>query len=139
MKIVYPTDGSKTAGEALTFAIEAAKAYRAEVVVVSVVQQMDAPHETIAGLEKVLLDFARECSTKAVDVIRKHHVKVEERVEIGDPPEVIDRIAREEKACCIVMGTHGRTGLARALIGSVADRVIRRSPCPVTLVPSRES
>jgi nucleotide-binding universal stress UspA family protein len=42
--------------------------------------------------------------------------------------------AREEEADLIVMGTHGRTGLAHALIGSVAEKVVRKAPCPVLTV-----
>ena len=50
---------------------------------------------------------------------------------MGDPAAEIVRIAEEEKPEMIVMGTHGRTGLTRLLMGSVAEAIVRRSPCPV--------
>ena len=61
------------------------------------------------------------------------------RIEAGEPSDAILRVAKESGADLIVMGTHGRTGLSRLLIGSVAEAVLRRATCPVlTLrVPSK--
>lgn len=53
------------------------------------------------------------------------------RLTIGDPAGEIVRIATEEGVEMIVMGTHGRTGVSRMLMGSVAEAVVRRAPCPV--------
>lgn len=52
----------------------------------------------------------------------------------GDPAEVLVRLSEERQVELIVMGTHGRTGLARLLMGSVAEQVVRRAPCPVLVV-----
>jgi universal stress protein A len=61
------------------------------------------------------------------------------RVEAGEPSDTILRIAKEVQADLVVMGTHGRAGLSRLLIGSVAEAVLRRSTCPVLTirVPSK--
>lgn len=61
------------------------------------------------------------------------------RIEAGEPSDTILRTASDGGADLVVMGTHGRTGLARLLIGSVAEAVLRRSPCPVLTirVPSK--
>lgn len=56
------------------------------------------------------------------------------RVEAGEPSDLILRIASEGGANLIVMGTHGRTGLSRLLIGSVAEAVLRRASCPVLTI-----
>ncbi len=66
------------------------------------------------------------------------------RVEVGEPSDTILNVAREAEVDLIVMGTHGRTGLSRLLIGSVAEAVLRRSTCPVLTIrvaskASRES
>jgi universal stress protein A len=63
------------------------------------------------------------------------------RVEAGEPSDTILHIAKDGGADLIVMGTHGRTGLSRLLIGSVAEAVLRRSVCPVLTirVPSKAS
>lgn len=54
----------------------------------------------------------------------------------GDPAEVLVRLASERQVELIVMGTHGRSRLARLLMGSVAEQVVRRAPCPVLVVKS---
>jgi nucleotide-binding universal stress UspA family protein len=58
-------------------------------------------------------------------------------VESGMPAaDIIVRYAERQRASLIVMGTHGRTGVSRALLGSVAERVVRTAPCPVLTVPA---
>ena len=56
---------------------------------------------------------------------------------VGDPPDEINSYARRVVADFIVVGTHGRTGIRRALLGSVAEQVVRRAHCPVLVVPGR--
>jgi hypothetical protein len=60
--------------------------------------------------------------------------RAERRLEEGDAVTEILRVAEEAPADLIVLGTHGRTGLARLLMGSVAEQVVRRAPCPVLTV-----
>jgi nucleotide-binding universal stress UspA family protein len=60
--------------------------------------------------------------------------RVEYRLEEGDTARAILRVAREAAADLIVLGTHGRTGLPRLLLGSVAEQVVRAAPCPVLTV-----
>lgn len=61
-------------------------------------------------------------------------IAVEHRLEYGGPAAVILEVAQEIGADLIVMGTHGRTGLRRLLMGSVAERIVRTAPCPVLAV-----
>jgi len=61
-------------------------------------------------------------------------VCVEHRLGEGDPATVILEVAEETGAGLIVMGTHGRTGLGRLVMGSVAEQVLRTAPCPVLTV-----
>lgn len=65
---------------------------------------------------------------------KKMKIKIETRVVPGLPAERIVHCASKEKADMIVMGTHGRNGLKRLMIGSVADKVIRSASCPVLVV-----
>jgi nucleotide-binding universal stress UspA family protein len=58
-------------------------------------------------------------------------VPFEHRLTMGDPAGEVVRLAGDEAAEMIVMGTHGRTGLTRLLMGSVAEAIVRRAPCPV--------
>jgi universal stress protein A len=57
----------------------------------------------------------------------------------GDPAEEVVRRASELRPRFIVVGTHGRTGLRHVLLGSVAERVVKHAPCPVLVVPTRDS
>jgi len=61
------------------------------------------------------------------------------RVELGDARDVIERVAEQIDADLIVMGTHGRRGLRRMLLGSVAESVVRSAPCPVLTIRPRRS
>ncbi len=62
------------------------------------------------------------------------HLQVEHRLEEGDPAKQIVRVASEIGCDLIVMGTHGRGGLGRLLLGSITRQVMRRAPCPVVTV-----
>lgn len=62
---------------------------------------------------------------------------VQARLLPGDPAAEVLRIVREERCDLVVVGTHGRTGLPRLVLGSVAERIARRSPCPVLVVHDR--
>jgi len=70
---------------------------------------------------------------------RDQSIDVERRLEIGDPPTEIVRLADLWKCDLIVMGTHGRTGLRRVLMGSVAEAVLRKATCPVVTVRGQHS
>ncbi len=137
MKILYPTDGSKTAKAAIEFVVDIAKAQGGKVIVLSVAEKVGYLGVEYKEVEESLLKFARDFAHQAAEEIKSKGVEAEERVELGRPADIIVEIARKEGVDAIVMGTHGWTGLARAIIGSVADRVIRHAPCPVILVPTK--
>lgn len=64
-------------------------------------------------------------------------VRVTTAIRFGDPAPAIVEYAQSQGIDLIVVGTHGRTGVSRVLLGSVAERVVRSSPCPVLTVPGR--
>jgi nucleotide-binding universal stress UspA family protein len=80
-------------------------------------------NEILADAEKKLKEFAAKKGT--------HAVQVETKAVLGDPFWEICKAAEQEHADLIVMGSHGRTGLAHVLLGSVAERVVRHASCPV--------
>jgi len=77
---------------------------------------------------------ARQSLDKLVPNEMRQKVEVEPVIRQGVPFLEIVRVAAERKADLIVMGTHGRTGLAHALMGSVAEKVVRMAACPVLTV-----
>lgn len=71
------------------------------------------------------------------DGLKEKPPRLEVYVASGNPPEEIAVYAEGVDARYVVMGTHGRSGIARAILGSVAEAVIRHAPCPVVVVPLR--
>ncbi len=77
-------------------------------------------------------------STWCKDAERHAGRPVRSVVVSGDPSTAIVQLAEDEECDLVVLGTHGRTGLAHLVLGSVAERVARRAPCPVLLVRAHE-
>ena len=74
-----------------------------------------------------------EAAAKALDL-----PNAEQLLSIGDPPVALCELATERGANAIVMGTRGRGGIKRALLGSVSDHVVRNAPCPVVIVRPKD-
>ena len=138
--ILYATDFSKMSRHARDTAIALAKLGHARITILFVLapvllvpgQYVDA--ETMVALE----NRARELSRQELAVLaaraRKAGVKVSVLLREGHPAEQILRAARSMKADLIVMGTHGRKGLPKLFVGSVAERVVAAASCPVVTV-----
>jgi len=100
---------------------------------------MERSHWRLPCPAAFLIEEARERLRKMEE--RTHSIRLEMRVLEGDPADMILRAAEETHSDVIVMGTQGRTALSRLLLGSVAEAVIRRAPCPVLTAkpaPARE-
>lgn len=134
--VVLPVDGSETAEAAARFAEDIARAEGATIVVLGVVVPVPAQTTGAESVTAAIRDFMTEQVTIEAARVRQSGVRAEEMVVVADSPHqgILD-VARDRRAGLIVMGTHGRTGLSRAVIGSVADRVVRHADIPVLLVP----
>lgn len=144
-RILLPTDFSKNAKSARDYACGLADKFGAQLHVISVVQDaalvlpetgmfltvpLPSVHEIVEAAEanlKLVLDPAWAS---------QHDVVL--RVVVGTPFVEIVRYAEEQQMDVIVMGTHGRTGLPHVMLGSVAERVLRKSTCPVLTVRTPE-
>lgn len=141
-KILFPTDFSPTANLALRRAIALTEDYDAELVVLHIVD--DSLISTHVESERdIILKGLREhalAEMKAglpTDLVENFHtVGVVKR---GDPTKVIPAYAESNHCDLIVMGSHGRTGLGRVLLGSVADKVVRNAKCPVFIERAKQS
>jgi len=132
--ILYPTDFSKRSDHAFELDSSLAHDYGAKLLVLHVVP----PPAMIYG-EGIIVPQPDNYQNQFREKLRQLQpqdagVHVEHRLEEGDPVAEILRVAGE--SCCdlIVMGTHGWTGLNRLLMGSVAEGVVRKAPCPVLTV-----
>jgi nucleotide-binding universal stress UspA family protein len=136
-------DGSECSLRALDTAVEFAVDLHAEIVICTIVNLADVA--LLSGSEPELLPGCLEqLETNAQAIVADAlarvdgRVRTESRTAEGEPVEEIERIAAEIRPAFIVMGSHGRTGLSRALLGSVAEGVLRRAPTPVMVVPSKQ-
>ncbi|MBI3407810.1 MAG: universal stress protein [Planctomycetes bacterium] len=134
--ILCPTDFSDSSEAALDVAFTLTRDYHARLIVLHVaVPEPVVPYaefekiaEQSAGRRRELEDKLRRC--------QKPDCNAEFRLEEGDPADAIIRVALEAPCDLIVMGTHGRTGLRRLLLGSVAEKILRGAPCPALLLKS---
>jgi nucleotide-binding universal stress UspA family protein len=132
--VLHPTDFSDGSELAFRLACSLARDYGARLSVVHV-----ALPPTIVYGEGVVppepqdwLDLAREKLARLLPPDPK--IAVDHRLIEGDVVDEILRTAADTGSDVIVMGTHGRTGLGRFLMGSVAEQVVRKAPCPVVTV-----
>ena len=135
-KILVATDGSKYSGIAINKAIDFAKAYGGSLVVLSVV---DVPTEFYAEAPKAVEDMirkAREYTSAVKKQAEADGVKAESFVGEAEAWEAIVKLAHDQEVNMVVVGSHGRTGLRRLLMGSVTEKVIGHAPCPVLVVKS---
>ncbi len=136
-RIILPTDGFANAVSAGRFAAELALAEGAEVLVVSVAEPAAYPGFEDTAVTAAIKDFAESMAQQEAERLRAQGVPVETLVvESEQAYDGILKAAAECNADVIVMGTHGRGALTRALIGSVADKIVRHASIPVLLVPS---
>jgi len=138
-RIVYGTDFSGQAAAAERQAIELAKALGAELVLAYVGTDAALWREGVYTPEvRAVVEGQRKWAADALAAraatLAGEGVKARAVVRVGVAWEEIVDLADEEHADMIVMGTQGRTGLERLLLGSVAERVIRQAPCPVLTV-----
>jgi nucleotide-binding universal stress UspA family protein len=142
-RILFPTDFSEGALNALPYAVDMAKNYGAKLYLLHVIYDIATasglyvPHISVDEMYKELESGARKELEKFGLEARKDLKDVEYTVIRGVPYEEILKFVQEKKIDLIVIGTHGRKGLDRVLFGSTAERVVRNASCPVLTV--RES
>ena len=136
-KILFPTDFSHTGDSALALATSLARDTGAKIIIVHVEESPNVyaggefyygiPNPPTAELRRMLEDV------KPTDP----SVAFEHRLLTGEPASAIVHFADEQGVDMIVLGTHGRTGILRMLMGSVAEAIVRRANCPVLTYKQR--
>ena len=138
-RILVPTDFSQPADEALDYAFRLSQTLGATV---SVVHVFVDPFEPTLYAEQYI-PMPQEIRDEVLDQVRRRlsecvarggRANVTSAILAGAPARAIVDSARDQHADLIVMGTHGRHGMAHLLLGSVAERVVRTATCPVLTV-----
>ena len=140
--ILVPTDLSEGAEQALDYACELARMLGAQVHLLNVISipALGVPELGVA-LTATTIDNLVGGNQDAIGQLARTRCTAEVgqvMVRTGDARDVINQTAKELGADLIVMGTHGRRGLSRALLGSVAENVVRTAPCAVLTVRLRD-
>ena len=138
-RIMFTTDFSPSVAAAEREAVRLARARGAELVLAHVAGETPRLGSVLSTPEvRTVFESARQWAAdalaKRVTELAAEGLTARSVVRSGEPADEIVRLADEEHADMIVMGTQGRTGLERLMLGSVAERVIRRSRCPVLTV-----
>lgn len=140
--ILLTLDGSKLAEEALPHAEELARRCDARLIVMRVVSPVVSPDDFAYGPNPYTYQHLMDAEMKAAEEyvelkakeLRERGIRAEGVFRVGEPSSMLVDFASEQGVEIIVIATHGRTGLARWVFGSVADRVLRCSNVPVLLV-----
>ncbi len=138
-KILVPLDGLPLAEEALAPALDFAETLQGEVILVRAIEPpthwvVGYPYPYAIDDPPAELEAARRYLDAAGDRHRRQGVQISGFVVKGPAAEVITEAARDHRAGAIAMATHGRGGLARMLLGSVTQQVLRATPVPLLLV-----
>lgn len=142
-KILCPVDFSEPSELAVKYAASLASLFGAKLHLLHVVEHLHG-HEHFLILALTPQEIAEKMKTQAQEQLSRFTSHLDEGSEIeaevreGKAFVEIIKMAREESIDLIVMGSHGRTGLPHILIGSVAERVIRKAPCPVLIVKAKD-
>jgi len=145
-KILVPTDFSEDSERAAVYAVELARRYGANEV--HCIHVSDIPADLLAtsayymtGPSEQFVEQVRTEGRKSLDAFVKANFKdlaVKAVFLEGRPFVEIIRYARENQVDLIIISTHGRGGIKHALFGSVAEKVVRKAPCPVLVVKREE-
>jgi len=145
-KILLPTDGSEHANKAAKQAIWIASTSGAELIALNVIETSSLvglpAEDLIVRIKEMLKEEGRKSLEKIADILKEteiqgecqKEVKLTTNTEEGSPSDVIIKTVKEEDIDLIVMGTSGKHGLDRFLLGSVTENVVRSAPCPVLVV-----
>ena len=136
-KILIPTDFSESAENASLYALSLAEKYGSKIYVVHVIEPFT--YTSDLGIDmgdqyQVMEATAKRFLDDIVTSIKEKNIDVEGILLSGEPFVEIIKYAKQEQVNLIIMSTHGRSGIEHMLLGSVAEKVVRKSPCPVLTV-----
>jgi nucleotide-binding universal stress UspA family protein len=135
-RILWATDLSPVSEGAWHYVLKLADVFAAEVILLHAVRPTKLAGVADRAREEYLVPLRRDLERRQ-QTVQALGLSAHQKVVVGVPAEVIVAEAQVEQADLIVMGTHGRSGLPHVLVGSVAEAVIRKAPCPVLAVRAK--
>jgi nucleotide-binding universal stress UspA family protein len=138
-KILVPTDGSKPAMKALAFAIENAKVFGDEVLLINVQPNYETTNVkrfvSAQQIREYSDDLATEALKDSIHAVTESQLPFQVLKKVGNAAMMICDEAKQSGARCIVMGSRGNGPIVGKIIGSVSYSVLHHAPCPVIIVP----
>jgi nucleotide-binding universal stress UspA family protein len=126
--IMIPTDGSKFASKAEDIAISIAQKFESKIIAVYIID------EKLLYPFDVLEEEGKSILTKVIEKGKKKGIKIDQVMIVGDPAHDMPKIVNRLNADIVIIGTHGKTGLEKLLLGSVAENTLNSVKVPVLLV-----
>jgi len=139
--ILCPVDFSDASRKAVQYAKEFASSMGSRVHLLNVVEPRPMAVDITMNyipLEEDLQHAAKEDLQLVLQEFQQAGLKVDSSIEIGNPADVILDKSRELDVNLVIMGSHGKKGLSRLIMGSVAETVVRKANCPVLIVKAEE-
>jgi nucleotide-binding universal stress UspA family protein len=132
-RILVAVDGSKSSERATAVSFQLQRSYGSGIVVLSVADIPSHLYGLDASVAKNMLKEAADVLEPVQSKSIQDAVQIEALLREGSPADIINQTAIEKRIGLIIIGSHGRTGLKRLLMGSVAESVIVQAPCPVLI------
>jgi len=139
-KILFPLDLTENSSKILPYVLSISDKYNSLIYLLHVVQDLNkwgklyVPHPSMDKFQKEAIEGAK----KAMDTVCENQLQscpnFQKRVVSGDTVDEILKVIKSEDIDLLIMGTHGRKGLEHTIFGSVAEKVVRKSPAPVLLI-----
>jgi nucleotide-binding universal stress UspA family protein len=137
VKILIGHDGSEHAGKALTRAVEMASALKASITVLTVVPDlcmMELSDDDCKNMYKIMTEDSEKRLSRLKEELSKKGAQLETVVHFGKAADTIIKTCVETKADLLIVGSHGRHGAKKFLLGSVSSKVVEHAPCDVLVV-----
>ncbi|GAD53749.1 universal stress protein [Halarchaeum acidiphilum MH1-52-1] len=138
-RILVPIDGSEQSHDALDYALEEFQSD--DITVINIIDPIEAGYTAQATVPGYSEEWYEQAEAEAEDLFEdaqdtadEYGVELDTVTEVGRPSRTIVNYADENDYDHIIMGSHGREGISRVLLGSVAESVVRRSHVPVTII-----
>lgn len=143
-RILCPVDFSEFTRETLNYAEEIAKRFSADLIVLHAIPNLNyyTPYESFIFPDSMLSvekKIEEEAKKDMDNLIRDSEIPVKRLIKWGIPHMTILETIKEENIDLVVMATHGRGGIEHIIMGSVAEKVIRKSPCPVLIIRPKKT
>ena len=139
-KILFPCDLEESSSKILPYVLSVSQKYNSMIYLLHVIKELplwgyyDIPYAMVTDLQNRTLDVSEKTIDKICEEQLKECQNLQKRITVGNPSNEILSTIESEKIDLVIMGTHGRKGLDHAIFGSVAEKVMKKSPVPVLII-----